>query len=180
MTTTNATAIHTALETFRPQIASGIVARIEANFTAMTKLAADAGEWRNINAWTRPEVQRMWRETTRACCNAVPGPRPWSEPSYTFNPDKAAKLADAHTTAMLATWEAKIVGKLAELTDAEAVRQNGVGFILRGTKAGRVVSIEQHMIVNVSSKGLLFNQFPARIYVDGKFASEAAYKRMFG
>jgi hypothetical protein len=33
------------------------------------------------------------------------------------------------------------------------------------------------MIMNVSSRGTLFNQFPARIYVDGKFTSEAKFKK---
>jgi hypothetical protein len=34
------------------------------------------------------------------------------------------------------------------------------------------------MIINVSPKGKLFNQFPARIYVNGKFTSAAAYAKL--
>jgi hypothetical protein len=144
----------------------------------MTELVAkNGGHWLGINAWLEPETQRMWRETTRRCCDAA-GFK--STDGYTINADTVAKFADKQVTEMLASWEAKLVAKLAELDNAEAVRQHsGVAFIITGTKAGQPVSIEQSMIVNVSSKGLLFNQFPARIYVAGKFTSEAAYKRQF-
>lgn len=37
----------------------------------------------------------------------------------------------------------------------------------------------QDRIFNVISKGTLYNQWPARIYIDGKRISEAAYKRLF-
>ena len=175
---TMTTAIHTALEAFRPQLAAAIAYRIERNYKRMTELAAqNGGGWWGINAWLEPETQRMWSETTRRCCDANGFT---STDGYTLNPDKVAKFADRQVTDMLASWEAKLVAKLAELDNAEAVRQHsGVAFIVTGTKAGKPVSIEQSMIVNVSSKGLLFNQFPARIYVAGKFTSEAAYKRQF-
>lgn len=39
------------------------------------------------------------------------------------------------------------------------------------------VRIEQSVILNVSSKGKVSNQFPARIYVAGKFVSEAKFKK---
>lgn len=39
-------------------------------------------------------------------------------------------------------------------------------------------SIEQRMIVNVSPRGLPFNQFPALIYVDGKRTSERDFREM--
>jgi len=172
------TAIHAALEAFRPQLVASIAYRIERNYKRMAELAVqNNGSWSCINPWLEPETQRMWRETTRRCCAAV-GRN--AADGYTINADSVAKFADKQVTEMLASWEAKLVAKLAELDNAEAVRQHsGVAFVITGTKAGQPISIEQSMIVNVSSKGLLFNQFPARIYVAGKFTSEAAYKRQF-
>lgn len=41
------------------------------------------------------------------------------------------------------------------------------------------IVLNQQRILKQSPKGLLFHQFPARIYVDKKFTTEAAYKKMF-
>ena len=75
---------------------------------------------------------------------------------------------------------AKIRSKVEELD--EAVCESFAGFshfYVTGTRAGRKVEIKQRRILNVSKNGNLFNQFPARIKVDGKAVSEAAYKAMF-
>jgi hypothetical protein len=55
---------------------------------------------------------------------------------------------------------------------------DGARFRIVGIKNDRSICIEQDRIVNVSPKGTLFNQFPARIYVNGKFTSAAAYAKL--
>jgi hypothetical protein len=83
----------------------------------------------------------------------------------------AAEFADA----TVAAWEGKIQSKLGELEEASVSHLDGYRFLICGLKAGRKVRIEQDMILNFSSKGTPFNQFPARIYVDGKFTPAAKY-----
>ena len=73
---------------------------------------------------------------------------------------------------------AEIAAKLGELDGAEVRHLDGYRFAVVGTKDGRTVRIEQDMIVNISVKGTLFNQFPSRIYVDGKFTSAANYAKL--
>lgn len=89
--------------------------------------------------------------------------------------DRVAAAAKQFADATVATWADKIAAKLGELDSAEVRHLDGFRFAVTGSKAGRSACIEQDMIINVSSKGTLFNQFPARIYVDGKFTSAAKY-----
>ena len=83
--------------------------------------------------------------------------------------------AREYARATAEAWADKIEGKLGELDEAEVKAMGGCAFRIAGMKGGRRVLIEQDMIVNVSPKGTLFNQFPARIYVDGKFTPAAKY-----
>ena len=183
MTTNATTAINDMLEGFRTTLEGQVSRYIERNFARMAEMAVEAetGNWKRVDAWIKPEVQAMWRETTRDCCDFI-ADRPYgSVGRYELNAAKVAKVASEAATATIKQWEAKLVAKLADLEGGEAVRTVGsMGFMIKGRKGDAHIGVEQTMIVNYSSKGKLFNQFPARIYVDGKFTSEAAYKRMFG
>lgn len=71
----------------------------------------------------------------------------------------------------------KLNQKLGELEHATCEMFSGFqSFRITGQKKGHRVDIEQHMIINVSKNGVVFNQFPSRIRVDGKSYSEAKYK----
>ncbi len=73
---------------------------------------------------------------------------------------------------------AKVNAKAGELTEGAVKRLSGANFRITGMKGDKKVMIEQNQIINVSVKGKLFNQFPARIYVEGKFVSAAAFKKI--
>lgn len=77
-------------------------------------------------------------------------------------------------------WAAKIEAKLAGLDRAQVERLAGASFRITGERAGRRVEIMQDRIVNTTARGTPYNQFPARIRLDGKPISEAAYKREVG
>ena len=94
---------------------------------------------------------------------------------YVLDADRVAAAATAFAEATVATWADKIAAELGELDSAEVRHLDGYRFAVTGSKGDRKIRIEQDMIVNVSSKGTLFNQFPARIYVDGKFTPAAKY-----
>ena len=91
---------------------------------------------------------------------------------------KLARNAERYADAVATEWEGKLVAKLAELEDATCHALDGMGFYLTGTRLGHKVAIEQSMILNVSVKGTLFNQWPARIRIDGKASSEAKYRKL--
>jgi hypothetical protein len=96
---------------------------------------------------------------------------------YVINAEKLANHAKCYADATVEEWLGKINAKLGDLVDAEVKRMDGVAFLITGSRNDHKVAIEQRMIVNVSARGTPFNQFPARIRVDGKAISEAAYKK---
>ncbi len=110
---------------------------------------------------------RVWSETVRPCCERSGGNRVGG--TYSLNDDKlaafAAKLSDLLADEVLA----KVNAKVGQLENAQAVRVGGANFVINGMKGERMVQIVQNQIINVSVKGKLFNQYPSRIYVDGKF-----------
>jgi hypothetical protein len=90
--------------------------------------------------------------------------------------DKLAVDAIDYAQAQIAAFVAKLVRKLEGLDVAEVVNQRGLTFVIRGTLNGHQVMVEQQQVFKVSNKGTPFNQWPARIYVDGKFTPEAKFK----
>lgn len=89
---------------------------------------------------------------------------------------RATDYADASVDG----FTAKLERKLGDLTDVELkyVSAGRGEFVITGKLGDRKVRVEQNVTFNVSPKGTLFNQWPARIYVDGKFTSEAAFKKL--
>lgn len=125
--------------------------------------------WSDV--WRKSRISAVVRRYTRR----------YNEPvaDAVFLEDKAREITHAQAQATMDALFAKLVHKVGALDDLET-EGHVSHFNLMGTRAGHRIRIEQNIIVNVSSKGTVFNQFPSRIYVDGQFKSEADYKRMFG
>lgn len=87
----------------------------------------------------------------------------------------AAEYASQTIDQMIAKLESK-TGGLSEV-EVVSISPGALEVTLRGKRGADLVTIEQRKILNMSSHGTLFNQFPALIYVNGKKTSEAAYKR---
>lgn len=96
-----------------------------------------------------------------------------------INEEKLARRAAQYAEAAVAQWKDKIDAKLGDLENVTVKHFAGCNYLITGWRNGKSVAIDQDVIVKSSTKGLLFNQFPARIYVDRKFISEAKYKAMF-
>lgn len=137
-------------------------------------------------------IRNLLREVCDMWSDGINGPAPvisGSAPSHEFmrfrlaawfelNMAKVeARSRKAAEEAALA-WYHKAVAKLGDVSDA-AVSGAGARIRIAGKRAGRVVILDQEMIVNVSVKGKLFNQFPARLYVDGKFVPAGEYAAVF-
>ena len=73
---------------------------------------------------------------------------------------------------------AKLIKKLGTLAEAEITDHGGGQFTLVGRLGTHRVCVEQQRVFKFSSKGTPFNQWPARIYVDGKFTPEAAFAKL--
>lgn len=105
--------------------------------------------------------------------------RPSAKGEYFIDGERLARNATLYAERTIASWFGKIQSKIGDLENAKVHRLNYMRFEIEGSKNGDSVRIDQDMIINQSSKGRLFNQFPARIYVNGKFVSEAKYKTMW-
>ena len=151
-----------ALEAYKPNL--------EARFASLTKWT-----FRNLSEKFGPAMRNVANSTHYKSWASIRNMTIWADGEYVLSDAKIALRAEAFAEATIASWAAKIEAKLGELDNADVNHVDGCRFNIVGEKAGRKIQIEQDMIVNVSSKGLLFNQFPARIYVDGKFTSAAKY-----
>ena len=74
----------------------------------------------------------------------------------------------------------KLIAKLGRLEEATLLSVNvNTGWMqFSGSVDGKKVFLEQSRIINCSSKGKLFHQWPARITLEGKKVSEAAFKKL--
>lgn len=89
-----------------------------------------------------------------------------------------AKCAAEYAEATIQSFVAKLTKKLGALTDVEVRRADGATFVITGKLGDKAVRVEQSQIFKVSPRGTFFHQWPARIYVDGKFTPEAAFKKL--
>jgi hypothetical protein len=167
-----------SLEAYAPQLVERYAAMIRRQFDMLVEQFGPT--MNNGRSVYNSQYCSLWRETVRGCCkaNKVPGDLRGDKTTYSLDAAALNVRGEAYALATLEAWEAKINAKMGELTAAECHRLDGVRFLITGKRGDLAVRIEQDMIVNVSTKGKLFNQFPARIYVDGKFISEAKYKKL--
>lgn len=160
-----------ALAHLRPELADRYARQVRAAFAGMIKVHGPALNG-IYNSWDFARTFRTLVSPVMACRHRVCD-------DVAIDETKLAKAANDYAEAAVAEWLSKIEGKLGNLEDTVVQSFGGCRYTIYGTRAGKKVAIEQDVIMKSSTKGLLFNQFPARIYVDGKFTSEAKYKAAF-
>lgn len=121
-------------------------------------------------------LARVWAETILPCCESTSNIP--SQNEYLLSETRLDRFANVRAQEMADEVLGKVDAKVGELTDAIVHRVGGANFQIAGVKGDRKVWIEQTQIINFSSKGKLFNQFPSRIYVDGKFTSAANFAKI--
>lgn len=155
------------LVSFKPELVTSYEAMVRSRFERV--VAMHGPKLRGVvNCWTWAKVFREFLRPSLRLDGGV-----WS-----IDESRLALNAERYADAAIEAWRDKITAKMGELENARVVRMSGVSFQIVGERGGKRVVIEQQMIINVSSQGKPYNQFPARLYVDGKFVSEAAYKRL--
>jgi len=99
---------------------------------------------------------------------------------YLIDPEKLAAVSSQYAYDVMEIAYTKIRAKLVRLDRAQVNYINGGDFLIDGYRNGDRVTLRQQVIINFSAKGTMFNQFPARIAINGRFISAAAYKKRFG
>ncbi len=99
---------------------------------------------------------------------------------YVLDEARLAELAKRYGDEVAMQWFYKTNRKLGVLTNPRLVRDDGANVEVTGTKAGHAIRMAQQVVQKwapVSRE--VFHQFPALIYVDGKFTPEADYAKQF-
>ena len=168
----NNAALVAALEGQKPEVAASYIGIVHRLFARMIEkfgpsLKGVSNDWNFARPYSQTVSRFVKRDGDRI--NSV----------CSLNEERLAQFAEEYAEAVVKEWLLKIHEKLGELETAEVPRFSGDRFVIVGTRGGKKVVIEQDRITNVSSNGVVFNQFPARLYVDGKFYSAAKYKKLF-
>lgn len=161
-----------ALQSYEQEIEKSYISAIHALFHSMVALHGPL-----LNGVSNcPRYARAYRECLAGVIIREMDDRRQVVSLY-IDDQKMAIAASAYAKSVINQWRDKIVSKIGELDDAKVVHLSGGNFTITGMKKGKHVRIEQQMIFKMSKHNLPFNQFPARIYLDGKFISEAKYKK---
>lgn len=103
-----------------------------------------------------------------------------SKSEWVLNKEATMPEAVEYAKRAVRAWEDKIIEKLGDLKEIEVPFYHGSYFVISGKRKNQEVSIHQQMIVNYRYEThAIFNQFPARIYVDGKSMSASKYSKHF-
>jgi hypothetical protein len=168
------TNIKSEFDQFVPVIKAQVVEHFNASFDRFEKEYGKVGTYRGNGAWDHGR-----REQSRLHAFAKfehGGSTGRSGDPMVRNPERIDGFAQKCAEDQVAGFVAKLEKKLCDLTDCEVVDVKGPSFVIRGNVGNRHVVVRQDIILKRSSKGTLFNQFPARIYVDGKFTPESKFK----
>jgi len=97
---------------------------------------------------------------------------------YVISEEALAQNAEKYGEEVALTWYNKMQSKVGGLSNVSVTDPASGWVILTGNHGKDKVQVRQQRIINVSSRGTPFHQFPALIYVNDKFLSEAAYKKL--
>ncbi len=128
---------------------------------------------RTYNGTVRPNVKQVLFEKRTVY--------PYEVYHTLLDEEKLNTNATSYANRVIDEGVAKVIKKLGliENLTGKNITKSGyrVEFTVTGKRGQDKIFLEQNMIINVSSKGTVFNQWPSRIYVNGKFVSEANYKK---
>jgi hypothetical protein len=127
--------------------------------------SADGGVWRQLRTFTIM-VDEQGNKTTRYT----------SLYKVDYNRIKAESIRYAQD--QVDSFKYKLQQKLSDLTNISDLKLSGLEFSFRAKLAEHNVYIEQTTVLKCSNKGKLFNQWPCRIYVDGKMVPEVKFKKL--
>lgn len=172
-------ALKSALEAHVPALAAAYTDMVTEQFDFL--VGAFTSSMKGINNSSQSGV---WCNTIRRLCrvaNPVSGPRDIQRDGpvvYTLNDEVVAEAALEHARSTVLAWYDKIESKVGRLDLAQCLHLSGTRFAIIGVKGDNNVKIEQDVIMNKSAKGTFFNQYPSRLYLNGKFTSEADFKKL--
>lgn len=109
------------------------------------------------------------------------GGRPGVDSWLELDEVELRKRAKRYGEDVAVRWFYKTNAKLGALENPTLHNDKGGYVEVSGERGGRKVFMRQQRIIKAApTTGRLFHQFPALLYIDGKFFTEEAYARLFG
>lgn len=96
----------------------------------------------------------------------------------TLNEERLAKKAKELGEDSVTGFVAKLISKVGNIEMTNLKFYGGADFQIDATKNGHLIRIEQQTVFKVSKNWTHYCQFPARIYVDGKFTPASKFEEM--
>ena len=124
----------------------------------------------------RSKMHSYWQHTMLPLCDVVRTAEKVT--GFLLTPEKLAAFSERRATHFTAEIVERIEHKAGFLENAKVLHAGGLMFLIQGTKSGLNVKIEQTHVRNTSVNGTLFDQYPTRIYVSGKFMSAANFAKV--
>lgn len=125
---------------------------------------------------SRSKMHSYWLYTILPLCDIVRSSEKIT--GFLLNSEKLALFSERRATHFTDEILGRIGQKAGILKDAKVLHAGGLMFLIQGTKSGHAVKIEQTHVRNTSVNGNLFDQYPARIYVNEKFMSAANFAKL--
>lgn len=174
-TTATATAIQEALEARKPAMAKAYADYARRAFENLVERFGPAlqGIYNSRQVHQYKAISRVVEVTERAPVNRKPL-------AHGINEAALEAWSNAQADAAVEAWSAKIEEKLAGCTEATVASASAdlVAFTIHARLGDHGVTLRQAPVLKCSTRGLLYHQFPARIYVDGEFTPEAKFKAL--
>jgi hypothetical protein len=164
-----------AMLQYAPQLEKDYNDYVRTTFREMVEdIGPDLKGVYNSRRWAR-----MFRNSIRPnVCSDSPFGSFHNASSYRIDDAALARNAKRYGADTSLAWYSKMKSKLCDLENVTVSDPRmGSQVTVSGTHGDNKVEVFQHAIINVSPLGTLFHQFPARIYVNNKFQSEAQYKK---
>jgi hypothetical protein len=131
---------------------------------------------RKINWWERPYWVGIdtnnWRNIRNLLANS-------NAIESEFVSEILESEAQKYATGLISAWIEKIIEKIGNCDSIEVPVYTSGSYLVKAVKEGHKVQLWQSRILKHSSQGTPFNQFPARLRVDGKAMSKSEFDAFF-
>ena len=94
------------------------------------------------------------------------------------NPARIEKFCQEAAESNVESYVAKLEKKLGDIEDVAIIDVRDGAFTITGRLGNSKVVVNQTIVMKFSNRGTPYHQFPARIYVDGKFTPEKNFKKL--
>lgn len=166
-------------EAFRPKLEEDVIRSITYQFDRIMEAVPENSLITSMSLAKKSRtLEEYWRVIRDFVVSDVQGGG--AVRTYHLNTARLQKYAAEVASASIQSLVSKLDGKLGDHLDVVEVLRNEGGFVtIKGRLLGDIpVYVDQKKILNVSSQGKLFHQWPALLYVDGKKVSEAKFRQL--